>query len=71
MADNTEHETKAFMTAYEGLKSASHALEAMSHDPEPDLDKMLVQVKLAKHYYDKCNQVIEHIKVQVESIFSG
>jgi hypothetical protein len=66
-----EQETKAFMTAYSGLKTAAKALESMSHEAEPDLDKMLTQVKLARRYYDQCNEVIENIKSQVESIFGG
>ncbi len=68
---NNEKETKAFMTAYNGLKSAAKALETMSHEPEPDLDRMLVEVKRAKQFYDQCNAVIENINSQVDSIFSG
>jgi exonuclease VII small subunit len=66
-----EKETKAFMTAYSGLKAAAKALETMSHETEPDLDKMLMEVKRAKQFYDQCNEVIENIKSQVDSIFSG
>jgi hypothetical protein len=66
-----EQDTKTFMTAYSGLKTAAKALEEMSHETEPDLDNMLVQVKRAKQHYDKCNQIIENIKSQVDSIFSG
>jgi hypothetical protein len=32
---------------------------------------MLVEVQRAKRFYDQCNEVIEHIKAQVDSIFSG
>jgi exonuclease VII small subunit len=70
MASN-EQETKAFMTAYSGLKAAAKALETMSHEAEPDLDRMLLEVKRAKQFYDQCNQVIENIKSQVDGIFSG
>jgi hypothetical protein len=68
---NNDRETKAFMTAYAGLKAAAEVLERMSHEEEPDLDKMLVEVKRAKQHYDQCNQVIESIKAQVDSIFTG
>lgn len=66
MASN-EQETKAFMTAYSGLKAAAK----VSHEAEPDLDRMLLEVKRAKQFYDQCNQVIENIKSQVDGIFSG
>ena len=35
-----QHETQAFMSAYNGLKEEPPCkLEGMSRDPEPDLDK--------------------------------
>src|SRR5262245_2107740 len=63
-----KHETQEFMSAYTGLKSAAANLEDMARQPEPDLDKMLVEVKRAKDYYDKCSSVIEGIKAQVETL---
>jgi hypothetical protein len=63
-----KHETQEFMKAYSGLKSAAASLEEMARQQEPDLDKMLVEVKKAKDYYDKCSSVIEGIKAQVESL---
>jgi hypothetical protein len=59
------------MTAYKGLKTAAKALDDMSRETEPDLDKMLVEVQRAKQHYDECNQVIETIKAQIEGIFDG
>ena len=66
-----EHqETRAFMTAFGGLKAASKKLQEMSRAAEPDLDDMLVEVQNAKRFYDDCTLVINRIKQQVDMIFA-
>ena len=67
---NERRETQDFMTAYNGLKNAARKLQEMSRESEPDLDRTLGELQDAKKCYDRCSEVIDRIKAQVDAIFS-